>query len=215
MIKIDNFKSVICLNGNLPSADFFKSVAEALIPIIGVDGGAKRLIEMGVKSDFIIGDMDSFDINLKQNLNIIVVEDQNYTDFEKAIVFAKDKDFAPSLILGMNGGEIDHILNNITTFIRYSDEFDMWFYDIPNFGNQKMGRATINLRCNVPEGSTVSIFSFDEGKVVTQGMVWEIKSENFHVMKKSGARNRAKSEIVEISTDGMKLLTIIDANLIQ
>jgi thiamine pyrophosphokinase len=212
MLEINNFKSFICLSGNLPSVDFFRSVINLNIPVIAADGAATKLMNIGVDPTFIIGDMDSFFGKANDDTEIIVVEDQNYTDFEKAIMFVKERNLEPCLILGMNGGEIDHILNNIATFVRYSTDVDMWFYDILDLGRAKIGRASSRFEYDVNKGSTISLFSFDHGQIVTEGMVWEIDSQPFHIMQKSAARNCAKSEKITISTSGDKVLTIIEAN---
>jgi len=214
MLNISNFKSVICLNGNLPSPDFFRSVSSLGISIIAADGAAIKLIDMGVDPNFIVGDMDSFTGNVSEITEIIKVEDQNYTDFDKAITFMKERNLAPCLILGINGGEIDHILNNLATFVRYSHEIDIWFYDIPSVGQAKIGKSSSDLECNVDKGSTISLFSFSNGKITTKGLVWEIDSESFDIIKKSAARNCARSEKVMIRSSD-KILTIIDAKIIH
>lgn len=212
MRNLSGFKSVICLNGNLPGKVFFRIILENNIPIIGADGGANLLYNIGVNPDFIVGDMDSCrDLSKFPKSKIIIIEDQNYTDFEKAIKFLQNKGIENSLVLGINGGEIDHVLNNVNTFIRYAKEFDMWFYDVPSRGESKLGSIVKNdIELTVPKETTISIFSFDDGKLTTEGMVWDIDSEAFSILDKSGARNRARLEKVSISTTGKSLLTIFD-----
>jgi len=212
MVKnLSRFKSLICLNGNLPDKKFFLKAIENGAIIVAADGGANKLCEIGITPDFIVGDMDSHfsEYHLSAD-KIILREDQDSTDFEKSLNFIQQKQCSPVLILGMSGGEIDHIINNVATFVRYSDSIDMWFYDIPNVGKSKIGRVAKNLDVLVGEDATVSLFSFDNGMLKTEGMVWEIDSEPFHLMNKSAARNRAKQDRVKISTTEEKLLTIFD-----
>jgi len=212
MKNLSGFKSIICLNGNLPEKAFFRKILEKNIPIIGVDGGANLLHNMSIIPDFIVGDMDSCrDLSKFPKSKIIIIDDQNYTDFEKAIRFAQNHGIDNSLVLGINGGEIDHVINNVNTFVRYAKEFDMWFYDVPNTGESKLGGIIKNdIELSIPKETTISIFSFDDGKVTTEGMVWEIDSKEFSILDKSGARNRARLDKVNISTTGKNLLTIFD-----
>ena len=101
-LNLNNFKSIICLNGNLPEKSFFKKILEKNIPIIGVDGGAELLYNIGVNPDFIVGDMDSCqDLSKFPKSKIIIIEDQKYTDFEKAIKFIQSEGIGNSLVLGI------------------------------------------------------------------------------------------------------------------
>ena len=212
MKKLSDFQALLCLNGNLPEREFFLRAIDEGMVIVAADGGANRLAEIGIVADFVVGDMDSF--KNPDNLSVarvVVIEDQNFTDFEKALSFVKSKKLEPILVLGINGGEIDHILNNMNTFVRYADEINMWFYDIPNAGKSKIGRMIKGaMELSIVKEATISLFSFDEGDLQTEGMVWEIDLQSFHVMQKSAARNQAKKDKVKISTTGEKLLTVFD-----
>lgn len=216
MKKIEEFKSVICLDGSIPEAEFFVRIKDAEIPIIAADGATNLLLAMDIVPDFVVGDMDSFNGSKKiPQDKVIVVEDQNYSDFEKAIIFAKENSFDGALVLGMNGGEIDHIINNVNIFMRYSENFPMWFYDIPSKGNSKLGTTALNgiINLNLVKGSIISLFSFDEGNLKTKGLVWDIECQPFPIMEKSAARNKVKNSKVQITTTDKKVLSICDGHI--
>ncbi|WP_250296864.1 thiamine diphosphokinase [Wolbachia endosymbiont of Oedothorax gibbosus] len=101
------------LNGEIPGSSFFKQG----IPIIAVDGGANRLVSIGVQPDLVIGDLDSVNPDLRANLNTVHLPDQDYCDFSKAIAHLKTMKLLPSIITGITGGAIDHILQNINVFL--------------------------------------------------------------------------------------------------
>lgn len=107
------YRSIVVLNGEIPDSSFFKQG----IPIIAVDGGANRLASIGVQPDFVLGDLDSINPNLRASLNTIYLPDQDYCDFSKAIAHLKIVKLLPSIITGITGGEIDHILQNINIFL--------------------------------------------------------------------------------------------------
>lgn len=215
MLKLADLEAVICLNGRLPSKEFFSKILNHSINIVAADGGAYRLLDMKIRPDFIVGDMDS----LGENTGVCETKihknsDQNSTDFEKSLFFLRNKGITKILVLGMNGGEIDHIINNTNTFLRYSDQFGMYFYDEPEFGEAKVGHAVKGkMELKAEEGSNISLFSFDEGKIKTEGMKWEIKDKPFHVMKSSAARNKSKSKNISISTTGKSLLAIYSSKV--
>jgi thiamine pyrophosphokinase len=215
MLRLENFESVICLNGSLPSKRFFDRIASSKITVVAADGGAHRLMDIKVMPDFVVGDMDSWkgyegicDTKIHRKSG------QDSTDFEKSLFFLRDRNIKKILVLGVNGGEIDHVINNINTFLRYSDQFDMCFYDEPDFGESKIGRAVNgSMDLDIDEGSKISLFSFDEGKMKTQGMQWEIEDKAYQVMETSAARNKSKSDKVHISTTGKKLLTVYSGSI--
>ena len=57
-IDLKQYKSVLCLNGDLPKASFFR---EMDLPIIAADGAANYLIKNDILPEVIIGDLDSID----------------------------------------------------------------------------------------------------------------------------------------------------------
>lgn len=107
------YRSIVVLNGEIPSSSFFKRD----IPIIAVDGGANKLLSIGVKPDLVVGDLDSVNLDLRANLNTIYLPDQDYCDFSKAMAHLKTVKLLPSIVTGITGGAIDHILQNISIFL--------------------------------------------------------------------------------------------------
>lgn len=107
------YRSIVVLNGEIPGSLFFKQD----IPVIAVDGGANKLLSIGVQPDLVIGDLDSVNPNLRANLNTVYLPDQDYCDFSKAIAHLKTMKLLPSIITGITGGAIDHILQNINIFL--------------------------------------------------------------------------------------------------
>ncbi|MGL9776011.1 MAG: thiamine diphosphokinase [Wolbachia sp.] len=108
------YRSIMVLNGEIPDSSFFKRD----IPIIAVDGGANRLLSIGVQPDLVMGDLDSVNPSLRASLNTICLPDQDYCDFSKAMARLKTMKLLPSIITGITGGAIDHILQNINIFLR-------------------------------------------------------------------------------------------------
>lgn len=112
-LNLEQYKSILCLNGDLPEVDFF----DKNLPIIAADGAANSLINMGIKPSMVIGDLDSITADNQALENTHLHYDQNFCDFEKSLDYLKKNDLLPSIIVGLNGGFIDHILNNINHFV--------------------------------------------------------------------------------------------------
>lgn len=215
MHKLEFFEAVICLNGRLLDREFFERVLSKKILLIAADGSYHTLKRIGVNPDFVVGDMDSVGDSVDLSMTQMHADSDQYsTDFEKVLFFLRSKGISKILVLGMNGGEIDHVINNTNTFLRYSDQFDMCFYDEPDFGESKIGVAVNGkIDLDVGVGKNISLFSFDEGKICTKGMTWEVSGESFNVMKASAARNRSKERNVSVSTTGDKLLAIYSGTI--
>jgi len=205
-----HFKTVMVLNGHIPDKQFFLQLTGCYI--VGVDGGANRLLSLGIVPDLVVGDLDGIDKGrLSQNhIPVVHLEDQNFTDFEKALEYVNAKRPGPILILGMNGGEIDHILNNIHVFIRYSSKFDLTFYDEHIPGQGKFGMCVSgkkNIACGLDKN--VSIFSFFNGKISSNGLCWELTDDKMYFLQRSGARNRSKEPSIKLKSSKKSKLLVI------
>lgn len=87
--------------------------------IIGVDGGANHLYKMGMYPNFIIGDLDSIDENVKIEFEKngasfkVYEKKKNETDTELAIWLAEELGATEIDLYGALGRRIDHELANI------------------------------------------------------------------------------------------------------
>jgi len=87
--------------------------------VIAADGGAISAVESGIQPHLIIGDMDSVDPELLENLQARGAEIQRYpvekdeTDLQLALLAAAEQDAGKILVLGALGGRLDHTLSNI------------------------------------------------------------------------------------------------------
>jgi thiamine pyrophosphokinase len=109
LIDVGQYKSVVCLNGDLPTKEFFDYLK---LPIIATDAAANYLCDNGIDFEVVIGDMDGIGSSvLSSSKHQVKLSDQdsNYSDFQKALVYMADNYFLPSIILGMSGGYIDHL----------------------------------------------------------------------------------------------------------
>lgn len=207
------YNSIIALNGSdlypLDSLNWSKK-------IIAVDGAFKNLKNMGLKIDHIVGDLDSISkeiVNSEYKQKLHHDPDQNTSDFEKAIKFARHMSLTPSVIVGINGKEIDHILNNVHVMVKhhqYDGEFV--FIDSQSNGSIKLGMVLSKsklFRCGI--GKTVSIFPFPSATLTTHGLEYPLSMET--IVQCSGVlcvRNKSASDEIEIVVHNGLILVTLD-----
>ena len=117
----EKFDCLICLNADMPPASLFGALAGVVV--VAADGAANKLADIGIVPDYIIGDLDSFDISdsrLEGKSKIICNPDQEINDFEKILRFANERSYKRLLVTGFHGGELEHTLNNWSVFMRFA-----------------------------------------------------------------------------------------------
>jgi thiamine pyrophosphokinase len=182
------YKSILALNGELPDKSFF----DTNLPIIAADGAANSLKKINVKPKIIVGDLDTVDPNLLQNTEFCYILDQNKCDFDKALEYAKQSDLLPTIVVGVNGGYIDHILNNISTLISTGGTF----YAPPIVGHvlNAMSVVTFSLAVN----TKISLIGATTSIVSTNGLKWELNYNQLSFTNNNSYFNRTAKNKVSI-----------------
>lgn len=180
------YKSILCLDGDLP-CDLIKKIN---LPIIAADGAANTLILNGLEPTVIIGDLDSVDPNLLSDRTHLRIDCQDSTDFEKSLNFIKEKSMAPTIIMGISGGCIDHVLGNISIFSETK------FVAIS--GNIIFMPVNENRSFNVLINTKISIFGMPSCIISSKGLKWELDNEQISLSGKNSISNRAAAAIVEL-----------------
>ncbi|MGB9851454.1 MAG: thiamine diphosphokinase [Candidatus Kapaibacteriota bacterium] len=206
------FDCIIALNSKLPSMGFFVKYFNTT-PLIGADGGAVRLFELGIICDFVVGDLDTFGKSKIEHFfkkdQIILNPDQEINDFEKAIVFAIQKNFKNILIVGFHGGELEHTLNNWSILKKFYNKVNLCIFED--------GRYAIPLDCDCTIeskiGEMISIIPQPRARLITQNLQWNLNDEVLELGVKEGARNIATSSSFSIKILEGSLLLFIDARL--
>lgn len=209
IFDFSKFKSILCLNGKLPS---YGSLINLNLPIIAADGAINKLFKMGITANIVIGDLDSVSSDILHKVPYLKEFDQNYSDFQKAYRYITSNNLNPSVICGISGGFLDHILNNINIFIELKDNV---FMDDEIIGFCLRKKYSLKTQ----SGTKISIFGIPHCKISTNGLKWELDNELLEFPGKNSSLNRAqKSEITIDITEGCALIiiyknTIDDAGL--
>lgn len=193
------YRSILCLSGNLPDKSFFGLP----LPVIAVDGAANILDRIGITIHTIIGDLDSVDPLVCEKYYSVYMDSQDYSDFEKALEYLKSNNFLPSIICGVNGGYVDHILNNINIFANS----ESIFFDPPIIGYAVKAGAAKSF--TLPIKSKISIIGFGNALASTSGLRWELNKYNLSFPGPTSCFNRTISDTISISVhEGVVLVMI-------
>jgi thiamine pyrophosphokinase len=177
----------LVLNGELDPCWLEK---HAKPPVYCADGAYNRAGNLKVEA--VIGDFDS--INDKSGARLIHMPDQNYTDFEKALMLLNGK-YDTINIYGASGKDMDHFMGNLSAAKKYKDKIFLRFID------PKQEYFFIN--CIAPlynvQGKTISIIPFPKAEsIVSQGLEHELRNLTLELGGQISVRNRAVNQHVLI-----------------
>ena len=122
---------LILLNGDIPERRLVRVWAARVSRLICADGGARHAIGLRLEPDFVVGDMDSLPHPLPRWKRTVYWcdFDENLSDFEKALRFAKDIGCRRVFVAGALGGRVDHAMVNLALIERYSSRLEIVLLD--------------------------------------------------------------------------------------
>lgn len=181
ILNLKNYRSILCLHGDLPDSLFFETMQ---LPIIAADGSANRLIELGITPQLILGDLDSVHPPLLQKHAHLHIPHQEQSDYQKAMLYLKNKALLPAVIVGINGGHLDHILNNLNIFM----DSNCLFYAPPLKGFALNTEIELNL--SLPLNTKISIMGIPKATLCSQGLKWELNHSELSFPGQTSCFNR-------------------------
>lgn len=207
--KNTKFDSIICLNGDLPSKEEFQKFNN--IPLIVADGAYNYLYKNDIKVNYLVGDMDSVDKSIKicEKTEYIENKNQDTNDFEKCILTAIKLNFKNLLVIGINGGILEHTLNNMSVLIKYTDSLFITVYH----NNRYCIYCTHNIEINSYQGEIISIIPFPKARLSTENLKWNLTNENLEMGIREGARNICLSDKFSIKLFEGSYFLFFDSNL--
>ena len=103
----------VLAGSDMPDDQFINWVHSADL-ILAADGGANRLLDCGVVPHTTIGDLDSISPDAsKRQVRLIENEDQDTSDCDKLLHFAKDLGVEEITLLGVEGDLLDHVIGTV------------------------------------------------------------------------------------------------------
>lgn len=193
----------VTLAGGGPFGKALLTRAQALAPVIvGADGGANRLLRLGVEPQAVIGDFDSITANTKAKLagRLFPIDEQDSTDFDKALRSIK----APFVLgLGFAGARLDHGLAVLNALVRRPAQRclilspkDVCFL------------APLQLQLDLPRGSRFSLFPMAAVQGESEGLRWPLQDIGFAPDGMIGTSNEVTGP-VNLRFSARKMLVIL------
>lgn len=200
-----NYKIALFLNG-----EFYKDSFNIFFykKILAVDGAYNYLIKNNIKPDFIIGDLDSVNKKkISKKIDIINIQNQNITDFEKSLQFIFSKKFFNVDVWGASGKSQDHFLGNLYCALKYKNKLSLIFYD--KYSIYFFAKKKTIFYCL--KGKKISLFPFSNVyDIITKGLKYPLVNENLSIDLRIGIRNFAIDNFVEIIFKKGALLIFIE-----
>lgn len=171
--------------------------------IVGADGGADRLLRLGVAPEAVIGDFDSISENAKTRLagRLFPIAEQETTDFDKALRSIR----APFVLgLGFAGARLDHGLAVLNALVRQADRRCLVLspQDVTFL-------APRNLALTLPVGTRVSLFPMGAVTGESEGLRWPINGLRFAPDGMIGTSNEVSAPKVSLRFDADRMLVIL------
>ena len=194
--------ALIIANGEACSFELLGQILEWSPFVVVLDSAVKRVIELGIKFDVLLGDFDrNFDPNFilanQSDVEIVCSHDQDKTDLEKGIEFLIGRKFPAVNIAWATGRRADHTISNLTNIVRYKnqikivliDDYSKVFPIVETFEKWYVAGTPISL---IPVGKA-------EG-IITTGLKYNLSNESLTLGYKSGNSNEAVQDgFVKIS----------------
>ncbi len=194
------YRSVLCLNGILPEVSFFK---ELNLPIIAADGAADSLDELGLSPEIIIGDLDSVSPSIREQNKTLHNPDQSTNDYQKSLSYLKENNLLPSIVVGINGGHLDHVLNNINIFL----ETDSLLYAPPLIGF--VLKPQTDQKLTLPLNTKISLIGIPFASVSSTGLKWELDHLSLAFPGTNSCFNRTQQSTIQLNVHQGSVLVLI------
>ena len=199
-------KIILILNGNLLIKKNLKKILKNYNSIICTDGGANKIINLGIEPNYILGDMDSIDKkNLKKySQNIIKLKNQDYNDFHKTLLWAKEQNIKKIDIIGIDGKRLDHTIGNFSIILECISFIDITIFT--DYGNI----YTINKEKTFKNcyKKNISLFNpIPQNKITTYGLEYELNDFSLKEIYR-GTLNTAINDEITVKTKNKLLIFI-------
>lgn len=171
--------------------------------IVGADGGADRLLRLGIEPEAVIGDFDSIGAAAQERLagRLFPIAEQETTDFDKALRSVS----APFVLgLGFAGARLDHGLAVLNALVRQADRRCLVLSP-----QDVVFLAPLELELKLPVGSRLSLFPMGAVTGESSGLRWPLQGLDFAPDGMIGTSNEVSEPQVKLRFSAQKMLVIL------
>ncbi len=206
-------RAIIFINGELPKPEAIRQRLRDDDLIIGVDGGTRHALALGLLPSVVIGDLDSLSAaNLssleEQDVDIIQYPaDKDKTDLELALAYAVDAGYKQIILVAALGGRLDQTLGNLSLLT----DPDLGSVDVrADDGVEEVFFARKQTQIDGRIGDIVSLIPWhgDVKITRTEGLRWSLQNEILFPYKTRGISNELIAEKAQIEIESGLLLIV-------
>ena len=194
-------------NGDLPPWGVLAPWLRRADTVVAADGGANRLLALGIEPHHVVGDLDSILGSTRRRIpapRIHRRSDPNHTDLEKALDFAERRGARDFTVMGVSEGRLDHVSAALAILVERSARLAIRFVDSEFTTQVVRGR----LRFRAPVGTLLSLYAPSQARGVrSKGLRWPLEGKTLRPGSR-GIHNEVCSNPVEISVGGGELLVM-------
>jgi len=204
---MEKTEAIILLNGKL-HFNIFKKYFDKNTYLICADGAANSIKKRNIIPNIIIGDLDSAKKSTlkyfrKKGVLIRKIDEQETTDFEKALMYSIENNFKNILIFGASSNRQDHTLNNYSVLKRYSKALNLKIID-SKFEIFFIDRSIV---FDYPKGKSISMMPIPfAGGITTSGLKYQLDKEDLEFGLREGTLNISEKNSVSINFEKGDLL---------
>ncbi|MCC5913992.1 MAG: thiamine diphosphokinase [Balneolaceae bacterium] len=207
-------KCVILCDGRPPEPEQIRQQVEKSDLFIAADGGAITARRLNLSPNYIVGDMDSYEINGEEAAEVIRDPDQETNDLEKALALAHKSGADDVAVFGATGWRLDHTLKNLSVMRQFNSQFRSLIF-MDRFS--KIFLLPPRFSATLPTGTPISLFPLSgrvEG-ITTKGLLYPLNDEFLENGVRDGTSNETSNKKVEIIHKKGDLLIFINHGLLH
>tara|TARA_Y100000590_G_scaffold453412_1_gene598409 strand:+ start:232 stop:870 length:639 start_codon:yes stop_codon:yes gene_type:complete len=162
-------------NGECPTHPLVLDTINEAKTVICLDGGADRLITLGYKPHYILGDLDSIKREKDDyGCKIIRLKDQNMTDLEKGLLWCYNNGIEEICLVGFSGFRDDHIMATFWILSSFAEKMRITL--LSNYSKVKCVKDKIILKTT--PGQIISLIPTNlDAKIKTDGLQYALNKE--------------------------------------
>ncbi len=210
-------KCIILANGKPPAKNVITNLFKSgYAKLICADGGANSAGRMGIKPDYIVGDLDSIEdkfLKLFRKSSIIKkIKRQNDTDVEKCIKFALQKGFKEAVLIGVTGDRLDHTFCNLGIVLKFFDRIKLKIIAENSFLAAYTGKVELNAEIN----ETISLYGFNKKtKITSIGLKYPLHNTALPFGTRESTSNMAVSKKISLNIKGGLIFVVRDYRIMR
>lgn len=206
-------RALIFSNGEIKDFNFYKKIIAEDDIIICADGGFKHVVCLGVKADYLIGDLDSLvkkeisKLKLEETELLKFPKEKDKTDTQLALEYALNLGVDEIILIGSIGSRLDHVIANIHLLVKCISKGVQ--ISILNEHNE-IKLVDDQIEFDAKKGETISLLPLTERVegITTHGLRYPLDDGTMELGEPYGVSNESTGKKVKIEISSGMLLVM-------